>query len=367
MSPASASQPPPPANLIADQQAAGENAATEGAGNPEIAGLISRHHYKSPDYKTVLKKTISAEILKHYLADLDPYSRLISAEQVRFNENRAKYRRIGPGLDYLIDRDKVLGVPVFDGPLYKQGLKNAIRIEHINDQVIDYDEFDSYRFLDDFSEGDRVIISYRHNDTAALETLSLQAASYQYEPARFYRLGKTAVLEIRRFRTGKNRLIRDALQNAADAERLVLDLRFSPGGDIYAMTDWLSLFLPEGMEVARLRRQNDLAPLVLKTLSGRVNLPVPVVILVSRFTASSAEIFARVLAASLPSALTIGEHTRGKCLAQNTFRLSNGDSLSLSTYEVELAGGLCNNTSLQPNVEIPGVEYSNLADLLDKF
>lgn len=333
----------------------------------EIAGIVSRNHYKNPAYETVLANSGSSEDLQNYLNSLDPYSRLISSDQFRFIEIRAKSERTGPGLDYLIGDGTVLGVPVFGAPLYRSGQKNALLIESVNRHKINYSDFDSFRFLNDFRDNDSITLAFRENAKAPPESVTLRASTYKYQPVRFYKTGKTTVLEIRTFRTGNNRTVRDALQSAVDSDRLVVDLRFSPGGDIYAMTDWLSLFLPEGQEVARLVKHNGQTPLVLKTLSGKVTLDIPVVILISRYTASSAEIFARVLASSLPNTLTAGEHTRGKCLAQNVFRLKNGDVLSLSTYEVELSGSICNNTSLNPTISIPGVEFSDLSALMREF
>ena len=40
--------------------------------------------------------------------------------------------------------------------------------------------------------------------------------------------------------------MRQATREGKNVELFVVDLRFSPGGDIFAMTDWLSLSVTAG-------------------------------------------------------------------------------------------------------------------------
>ena len=84
----------------------------------------------------------------------------------------------------------------------------------------------------------------------------------------------------------------------------------------------------------------------LSTLAGTLTLP-PVTLRVSRFTASSAEIFAHALKAHLPGTRVVGEATRGKCLVQQRFGLADGSELVLSTGQFLMEGRPCEGRPLQ--------------------
>ena len=333
--------------------------------NTQIASLISRFHYKNPDYDAVLPHTRSDHELHAFLNTLDPYSRKIPAEQLAFTELRNKESRIGPGLDYLISDQHLLAVPVHSGPLQQSGQDRAFLLDSINGRGINIADFSTYRFLGHFNPGEKVLMSTRGHTNDDKRSLSVDADEYKQQFVRFYSHGNTLILTIRRFKTGYSHLLKSAIQELKGKHRLIVDLRFSPGGDIYAMTDWLSLFLPEGKTVARLVRNNSATPLTLSTLSGQINIVVPIVILVSAYTASSAEIFARNLHHYLTDVVIIGNTTKGKCLAQQIYPLEGGDGLMLSNYEVLSGDGVaCNHSGIKPDVTLSGIEFKTISEII---
>ncbi len=333
--------------------------------DPEIAALISKHHYRRPDYQAALQASSNRTALERFLNSLDPYSELISDQQLQFTEIRSKESRIGPGLDYLFNEGVILGVPVFAGPLYRQGFKNAFIIHRVMGKSIAFDDFDTYRFLLGISPGDMIDIEIQTRPLSRTETLEIPADRYHRDPVRFYTSGNTTVLEIKNFRAGYTKEVKSALQESRHSKRLIIDLRFSPGGDVYAMTDWLSLFLAQEQAVARLMTSNPETSLILKTLSGKVDLNLPVVLLVSAYTASSAEIFGHALKTGLNNTVIAGQASKGKCLAQTIFGLKDENGLKLSTYEVRLANGeICHGKPLQPDISIPDIEYLSMEEVI---
>ncbi len=163
---------------------------------------------------------------------------------------------------------------------------------------------------------------------------------------------KLGYVEFSSFTEDSSHLVADALRRVEreGAQGIVLDLRGNGGGLLQEAVQIASLFLPKGQVVVstRSRTQGDE---VYKTLGG--NLPKrPVVVLIDRGTASSAEILTAALADDAGSTV-VGTRSYGKGVFQQEFDLSNGGALKLTVGRyftpdgVNLAG-----KGIHPNVYV---------------
>lgn len=331
-----------------------------------IASLISRNHYLQPEYESVISHTSSRDAIQKYLKTLDDYSRILSVEESEFAKTRSLPTRVGPGADYLFDHQDVIVFPVFEGELYSSGMTSAGLLESINDRPLDITDFQSYEFLTSIKDNEAVELMISNPPQSAAELVSIRAKPYDNPAVRFYRERDAVVLEVRHFRSGYTGRVRSAIVAAQSSKRFVIDLRYSPGGDIYAMADWLSLLLPENQLIVQLQTQRYKMPTELRALSGQIPLETPIVILISRFTASSAEIYARVLKSSFGDQVQlVGEATKGKCLAQKQYSVSTDYVLVLSTHEVLMANGKgCNGVKLQADIKRPKIEFEKTSEVL---
>ena len=331
----------------------------------EIGLLIHKHHYLSPDRRDIEQELTRVDEVNSYLSTLDPYSELILENRRAFIESRSQKERTGPGLDYLINQDEILAVPVYNAPFYRGGETSAVLLDSVNGQVLRWGDFDSYQFLGSFKNQDFIELKFRRSDNAVSETTIVRTGTYLNLPLRYYLIDESLIIEIRRFKSGYADVFKQALQKANEVETLVLDLRFSPGGDIYAMTDWLSMMLPADLPVVKLQKPGKGVDVELSTLPGTVFLDKSVTILTSQYTASSAEIFAHVLTYYLEHVTVIGEEGKGKCLAQNEYQVGRSQTLVLSTYEVILPNGMsCENNALRPSSLKENIEFADIAEIL---
>lgn len=138
---------------------------------------------------------------------------------------------------------------------------------------------------------------------------------------------------------------------------VILDLRFNPGGQFTSAIDCADLFLTQGPIVTQHRSKNQSVTSQARP-EGTLP-PVPVAILVNRYTASAAEVFAGALH-DRGRALVLGERTWGKGTIQNFIRLSNGGLLKLTTARWILPGGTslhrengAKTWGVQPDVSVP--------------
>ncbi len=142
----------------------------------------------------------------------------------------------------------------------------------------------------------------------------------------------------------------EQVNNLLDAgvKGFVFDVRNNPGGSLPILVDMLDMLLPEG-ELVTLRYKDGRVDI---NVSAANCIELPMAVLINRDSVSAAELFAADLK-EYGWATLVGEATGGKGYAQETFRLTDGSGLYLSTSEyftskgVSLAG-----SGLTPDEEV---------------
>jgi carboxyl-terminal processing protease len=144
-------------------------------------------------------------------------------------------------------------------------------------------------------------------------------------------------VQLSSFRAGAAIVLRRELRSLErqGAAGLVLDLRDNPGGLLRQAVAVSSLFLDKGVVVSLTGAHQPRR--VLHVLPGFAT-RLPVVVLVDRYTASSAEIVAAALRDN-HRATVVGERTFGKALVQMVDRLDNGAALELTIAQYRTPSG----------------------------
>lgn len=121
----------------------------------------------------------------------------------------------------------------------------------------------------------------------------------------------------------------EAGNEGAPAKGLILDMRNNPGGLLDAAVSIGSRFIPTGPIV--FTRERDGNERSLNAEKARfMNLKLPVVVLINRYSASAAEIVTGALK-DKNAATVVGETTFGKASVQVLIELKNGGALVLTT------------------------------------
>ncbi|MGV6808462.1 MAG: S41 family peptidase [bacterium] len=331
-----------------------------------IKSLIADYHYKRPLAESIKPSFLTNEsTLNRYLQSLDAYSRYISKAQLKFIRYRQRNRRKGIGLSLLIDHNKILVVPVKNGSLYKAGLHEPRYLKTLNSRKVDYDNFSSYSALVDSALGhaiDLVIMPYN----------SLEKTDYRVimQPIRrksiiYQEFADTAVIRIDEFNDNVANTLQTFLEKSRHKSHLVIDLRYSPGGDLYATVDIASFFIQSGLLVTQLKKRGQYKPIELNSLNTFKDRHNKIYLLTSRFTASAAEIFVHTLSYYHKDIIVLGEKTNGKCLAQTIHELADHSALLLSSYELTLpTGKVCQGRGIQPDKIIGNIELLPTKDIL---
>jgi len=139
---------------------------------------------------------------------------------------------------------------------------------------------------------------------------------------------KLAQVELSQFTSGVHDNVRQAIDRGlrAGAKGVVLDLRGNGGGLLDEAVLVSSIFIPEGTVVVTGGRTR--ARKVFKATGGAIPTRIPVVVLVDRGTASSAEIVAGAVQ-DRDRGKVVGTRTYGKGVFQEIKELPNGGAIEL--------------------------------------
>ncbi|HHC74429.1 MAG TPA: hypothetical protein ENK78_05100 [Thiothrix sp.] len=323
-----------------------------------IKNLIASYHYKRPQAKNITSSSLTdMSMLNRYLKSLDAYSRYIPKAQLEFIRHRQRKVRKGIGLSLLIDHNKILVVPVNNGSLYNAGLDEPRYLKTLNNRRVDYNDFSSYKALVDTALGraiDLIIVPYSQTEKTNYRILM---QTIKRKPIIYREVADTAVIRIDEFSDEVANKIKISLKKARHKQHLVIDLRYSPGGDLYATVDVASFFLKAGILVTQLTQRGQYAPIELNTLNTFKDQHKKIYVLTSRFTASAAEIFIHALQYNHSNIVVLGEKTVGKCLAQSIHELADHSALLLSSYELTLpTKKACQGRGIQPDKIIKNIE-----------
>ena len=110
------------------------------------------------------------------------------------------------------------------------------------------------------------------------------------------------------------------------AKGFIFDVRNNPGGYVSVMHEMLDGLLPEGPVITMVDKAGTEMPLT----SDADMLEMPMVVMTNEYSVSAAEFFAAALQ-EYDMATVVGTKTSGKGYSQQTFKLSDGSSVHIST------------------------------------
>jgi carboxyl-terminal processing protease len=162
-----------------------------------------------------------------------------------------------------------------------------------------------------------------------------------------------ALLKLNSFDEHASEQMTQALQAAKDqgARALILDLRNNPGGLVNEAVSVAAQFLPSGSTVLlEANRTGERVPT--KTAAAGVALDLPLVVLVNKNSASSAEILSGALQ-DAGRATLVGEATFGTGTVLTPYRLSGGGRLLLGTQQwLTPNGRLIRGEGISPDEQV---------------
>lgn len=300
----------------------------------KISQIIISNHYKKLNLEIIQRNVKNADLLTDYLKKIDPYSRYISAEKNRFVRKRNKLNRVGIGFKLLINKEDILVVPTKGAALYQSGLKTPQYLLSLNNHKVNYNDFSSYAFLASIGVGDSISLKIKNSTNNREKSYQVKAKRFRQKLINFSENTQFAMVRIDEYKDGMQVKLKQFLKKINNRKPLIIDLRYCPGGDLFAAVDMLSPFIGRSRSIAYLDKETAYQAVSLNTITTKPLFKRPIYMLTSKFTASSAEVFIRGIKHAVKNSYTVGEATQGKCLAQESHSLGDGSALLLSSYKI---------------------------------
>ena len=132
----------------------------------------------------------------------------------------------------------------------------------------------------------------------------------------------------------------EKLRTSGELKGLILDYRDNGGGSLPEAVKILSMFLPKGTEVVKMKGRTEQSTRVYTTDANPVLPDVPMVVLINGNSASASEIVSGALQ-DMDRAVLMGQRSYGKGLVQSVLPLGYNSYLKLTTAKYYIPSGRC--------------------------
>jgi carboxyl-terminal processing protease len=319
-----------------------------------LGGVLGRNVVASQDRITDQYKTFTAALalietkyvepvesdrlvygaISGMLQTLDPHSNFMDPRQYAQLRERQEGRYYGLGITIQVIDGDITVMGLFEGsPAYKKGIRRGDIIAKIAGK--DAKGWTSDQAVRELRgpKGTPVEVSLKRPGYDQLMTLEVlrDEITIPSIPAEFMVDKDTGYIRLQDFAENTDRDLGRALSDLTDKgmKRLVLDLRGNPGGPLDQAIRVANRFLPKGDMIVYTRGRVPNSDQDFHATEESDYTKLPVVMLVSRNSASASEIVSGALQ-DHDRALIVGETTFGKALVQSIYRVQNA-GLALTT------------------------------------
>ncbi len=224
--------------------------------------------------------------------------------------------------------------PIEGTPAYYMGIQGGDQIIEIEGETtLDFTSRDAVKKLRG-PKGSKVNITIARPGSAEPIPLTIVRDIIHVESVPYaFMMGDIGYVKVQNFARTTHTELEEKLQELTEQgmKGLILDLRFNPGGLLFAAQEVSSLFLEDEQLVVftkgRLRDQNKS---YYAANRGPIFNKVPVIVMVNGSSASASEIVAAALQ-DHDAGLVVGKTSFGKGSVQTVFRLDEDEALKLTT------------------------------------
>ena len=298
----------------------------------EVLRLVEREYVSEIDPKDLVHSSI-----RGVLRTLDPHSNFLPRRDYTQLQERQQGSYYGLGISVQMREGNLTVISPFEGtPAYRLGIRSGdiiSRIEGVATHGIDLD--DAVKKLRG-PKGSPVTVSITRagyeqplDFTIVRDKIDLRSVPYA-----FLLNDDTGYLRISDFTETTEREVHEKLAflQQLGAKGLVLDLRDNPGGLLDQAVSVSNTFLKKGSLVVYTEGRTKNSDIKYYAEDVSTHSDIPVVVLVSRGSASASEIVSGAIQ-DHDRGLIVGENTFGKGLVQSIYRVSEGNGLALTTAQ----------------------------------
>jgi carboxyl-terminal processing protease len=297
----------------------------------QVLGLIQQDYYRKIDGSQLVNKGLAAVV-----ASLkDPYSHYFDPADYRSFQNESNPHLSGIGIDVQPTPHGLQILDVFEGsPAARAGLARADVITHVGRTSLAGRSATFSAALIKGRAGTSVTLTVLEGKRSRTVVLRRADIVVPVASGRIVTLHGVSIgdVQLTSFTANSGSELRAQVDKVLHehARTLVLDLRENGGGLLDEAVKVASIFIPDGTIVSTSGRSQPRQVFLAK--GGAISTKIPLVVLVDRGTASSAEIVTGALQ-DRHRAKVVGTQTYGKGVFQEIQPLPNGGALDMTVGE----------------------------------
>lgn len=307
-----------------------EKADAYALGMSEILAVVEREHIAPPSSRDILYGSI-----RGMTDSLDPHSNFLDPSVYRDMQEKQEGSFYGIGIVISRRGGKLTVVAPIEGtPADRLGVRTGDVIVKIEDVVTaDLSMNESVNLLRGPKGSDVTITVQREGLEATIDftitRAEIPSASVSYS---FMLDETTGYIKFRDFTKTTTKEVRQALEDlrGQGMTQLLLDLRGNPGGLLSQAVSVSELFLKKGQMIVYTQGRAPGSNEEFYARTEAWSRDLPLIILVSRASASASEIVAGAVQ-DHDRGLVVGDRTWGKGLVQSVYSLRDGSALALTT------------------------------------
>lgn len=288
---------------------------------------------------TLQMEPVVESAIRGMLADLDPHSVYLTAEEMREQNESFEGEFSGIGVEYNIYKDSILVINTVEGgPSERAGLKANDRIVTINGENVVGIARDDVTPKLRGERGSTVALGVVRRGEGSVRTYNVVRDNIPITTidAAFMANDKVAYIKVNRFGRTTMQEFRQAMAEVAGAEALILDLCGNGGGLLGEAVDLAGYFLPRQSLVVSI--EGRAVPLEAYRASVGDVFRGRVVVMIDEASASGSEIVAGALQ-DWDRAVIVGEASFGKGLVQRQVPLGDGSAMRLTVARYHTPSG----------------------------
>lgn len=316
-----------------------------------LNSLIDRYYIGDVD-----ETDLSEGVYKGYIEGLgDPYSVYYDEEETK-QMSESLSGEFG-GVGALMSQDRETGVitvlQVYDGsPAQEAGMRDGDTLYKVEGEEVTGEDLSDVVSKVKGEKGTQVTLTVLRADTGEEEELTITRDTIEAQTVSCeMKEGNVGYIRITEFDTVTYEQYKEALEDLEDQgmERLIVDLRSNPGGNLDTVCDILDLMLPEGLIVYTEDKNGEWEEY---TSDEENQFDKPLVVMMNGYSASASEIFAGAIQ-DYGLGQIVGTQSYGKGVVQSVFDLQDGTSVKLTIAEYFTPNGRSiDGEGITPDVEV---------------
>ena len=319
----------------------------------QVFQIVTTEYVDKPENKSLFYGAI-----RGMLNSLDdPYTRFLDEDASGELQEMTTGKFVGIGVEVTIrDGDIIVVTPIENSPAMKEGIEAGDIITKVNDEIVREKEFSDVIKKIKGLPGTKVNITIRRENIDEEITYSIERAPIKIDSVEYTVIDKhkAGYLKIKTFGAETSSDVKNALKffNDKKIDRIIVDLRFNPGGLLSSAIEISDLFLEKDLVIVSTKgRSVAEAESVFRSkdplfYSGKT------VVLVNRGSASASEILSGALKDN-KKAILVGEKTFGKASVQKTYGLDKNINVAVTIAKYYTPSGeLIHKKGISPDFEV---------------